>query len=238
MSGSCGGEGSRVDRAAGARPINALAAMTLVLAHPQRTFERLTERPHWVLPLVFVVAAPMVSAVYAVRSGFMDELVPAEAALAGGGLAGVRAALLSQAILMAVVGIPLVILLETLLFRLAGTLAGGRASFGVVFSAVAHASIPVGIGALVLGCFLRFTGTARAGLNLGFLIEPVRHPHLWSILRQIDLFSVWLFALLGIAAEPVFGLPRRRARAATVAFALAYILIMSWSGRGAVGPGM
>lgn len=220
------------------RPLNPLAAMTLVLVYPRKTFERLVERPRWILPLAFVVGATMVGAVYAVRAGFMDEFLGSQAAAAGSRPEDVRAGFLAMGVLMAVVGVPLVMLLEAVLYRLAGTLAGGRSSFRVVFSAVAHASIPVGIGALIVACFMPFTGTARAGMNLGFIVEPMRHPYLWSLLRQIDLFSIWLFALLGVAAEPVFGLPRRRARVATVAFAVVYILIMSWSGRGAVGPGM
>ena len=129
-------------------------------------------------------------------------------------------------------------LLETVLYRLAGFVAGGSASFRIAFSAVAHASVPVGVGALVLACLMPFTGTARSGLNLGFILDAAAHPYLWSLLRQVDLFSLWFFVLLGIAAEPVFGLARTRARAATLAFAVFYILVMSWSGRGAVGPGM
>lgn len=220
------------------RRLNPLAAMTLVLVYPGRTFARLAERPRWVLPLLFVVGASMVSALYAVHAGFMDEFLSSRAVEAGSRPEDVRSGFLAVGVIMAVVAVPLVMLLEAVLFRLAGTLAGGRSSFRVVFSAVAHASIPVGIGALVVACFMPFTGTARAGFNLGFVVEPLRHPYLWSLLRQIDLFSLWFFALLGVAAEPVFGLARRRARMATLAFAVAYMLIMSWSGRGAVGPGM
>jgi hypothetical protein len=219
------------------RRLNPLAAMTLVLVYPRRTFERLVERPRWILPVAFVVGATMVGAVYAVRAGFMDELLASQSAAAGSRVEDARAQVLTAGVLGAVL-MPLVMLLEAVLYRLAGTLAGGRASFRVVFSAVAHASIPVGIGALIVAAFMHFTGTARAGMNLGFVVEPMQHPYLWSLLRQIDLFSIWSFALLGVAAEPVFGLSRRRARVATVAFAVVYVLIMSWSGRGAVGPGM
>jgi hypothetical protein len=219
------------------RRLNPLAAMTLVLVYPRRTFERLVERPRWILPLAFVVGATMVGAVYAARAGFMDELLASQAAAAGIRVEDARAQVLTAGVLGAAL-MPLVMLLAAVLYRLAGTLAGGRSSFRVVFSAVAHASIPVGIGAVIVAGFMHFTGSSRAGLNLGFIVEPVQHPYLWSLLRQIDLFSIWFFALLGVAAEPVFGLSRGRARVATVAFAIAYVLIMSWSGPGAVGPGM
>ncbi len=220
------------------RPLSPLAAMTLVLVYPRKTFERLVERPRWALPVVFVVLASMMSALYAVHAGFMDEFLASQAATAGTRPEDVRSGFLAMGVILAVVVTPLMMLLEAVLYRLAGRLAGGRTSFRCAFSAVAHASVPVGIGALLVAGFMHFAGTARAGFNLGFVVEPMQHPYLWSLLRQIDLFSIWFFVLLGVAAEPVFGLPRRRARLATLAFAVAYLLIMSWSGRGAVGPGM
>ena len=220
------------------RPLNPLAAMTLVLVFPRKTFERLTERPHWALPVLFVVGASMMSALFAVRAGFMDEFLADAAATAGRTETEVRGAFLAAGVVMAVVVVPLVMLVEALLYRLAGSVAGGRTTFRVAFAAVAHASIPVGIGSLVLACLMPFTRSARAGANLAFLFDPGRHEVLWSVARQIDLFSIWFFVLLGIAAEPIFGLPRRRARLAALGFALAYVLIMSWSGKGAFGPGV
>ena len=76
------------------------------------------------------------------------------------------------------------------------------------------------------------THSASAAANLSFLIDPVRHPFLWCLAMELDLSAIWFFILLGLAAEPVFNLPRRRARLATTAFAVVYILVMSWSGKG------
>jgi hypothetical protein len=213
-----------------ARPLNPISALTLVIAFPFRTFERLTERPHWVVPLVFVAAASMLKPILAVGGGYMEEILASAAFRTGVHPTEMEGGFVSFAVVTALVAIPLAAVVETLFYKLAGTLAGGYARFRIVLSAVAHASIPLGIGALAFAILLPFTKSLYAGANLAFLIDAGDHPILWSLLSQIDLFSMWFLVLLGIAAEPVFGLPRRRARAATLVFALFYIGVMTWWG--------
>jgi hypothetical protein len=218
-----------------ARALNPIAAITLVLVFPHRTFERLRERPHWILPLVLIILASMVSAIFAVRSGFMDEFLEGMAFRTGFEPADVEAGFVVGAVMMALVGVTVVLLLESVFFRFIGMLLGGRARFRTVFSAVVHASIPVGVGALVFAGLLPLTKSVRAGANLAFLFDADTQPLLWSLGRQIDLFSIWFFLLLGIAAEPILGLPRRKARMVALFFALFYIVVMGIWGRGSAG---
>ena len=215
------------------RPINPLAALTLVLVFPHRTFERLRERPHWIVPLVFVAVASMLRIVYAVRGGFMDETLRGIAFRTGADPTEVASGLVAAGVVTAVVAVPVVALLETLFLKLAGALFGGRAGFRQVFSAVAHAAVPVGIGALVFALVMPLTRSVSAEANLAFLVDAGTHPYLWSLARQIDLFSIWFFVLVGIAAVPLFGLDRRRARLAALLFAVIHIVLLSWPGRGA-----
>jgi len=217
---------------AGGRPITPLAAMTLVLVFPRRTFERLRERPHWLLPLAFVGGASLLSAVYAVRGGFMAGFFGSMGLRSGWDPARIESGFLASAVLVAIVVVPLVTLLEALFFKLAGTLFGGRARFRVVFSAVAYASVPAGIGALLFAALLPITKSVTVGANLSFLIDPATRPGLWSLVRQVDLFAVWFFLLLGIAAEPIFLLTRRRARLAAALFAAVYVAVMAMFGIG------
>ena len=214
------------------RPLNPLAALTLVLVFPGRTFRRLVDRPHWILPLAFVAASVMINRLLALSSGMMDDMLRSEAFLSGAGLSDARSAALTFAVVLSVVAVPVVTLLQAFFFKVAGMLFGGRNRFRVIFSAVCHASIPLGLSALAFAALIPLTHSASAAANLSFLIDPVRHPFLWCLAMELDLSAIWFFILLGLAAEPVFNLPRRRARLATAVFAVVYILVMSWSGKG------
>jgi hypothetical protein len=212
--------------------ISALAAMTLVLVFPRRTFERLRERPHWLLPLAFVAGSVALSAVYAARGGFLTGVFEAQALRTGWDPATVESRFIALSVVGPLVAVPVVALLQTLFYKLAGWLFDGRARFRVAFSAVAYASIPTGIGALLFAALLPLTHSATLGANLSFLVDPLTRPGLWSLTRQIDLFAVWFFLLLGVAAEPIFGLPQRRARLAAAVFAVVHVAGMATFGIG------
>jgi hypothetical protein len=213
------------------RPINPLAALTLVLVFPGKTFRRLTERPHWILPLAFVVVSVMVNRMLALSGGLMDEMLRSEAFLSGAGLTEAKSAALTFSVVASVVAVPIVTILQSLFFKIAGLAFGGRNRFRVIFSAVCHASVPLGISALAFAALMPVTHSATAAANLSFLVDPSSRPFLWCLLMELDLSAIWFFVLLGIAAEPVFDLPRRRARLAALLFAVIYILVMTWTGK-------
>ncbi|MCD4690892.1 YIP1 family protein, partial [bacterium] len=213
-------------------PLNPIAALTLVLVFPGRTFRRLKERPHWIMPLLFVALCSMLSGAYAVIGGHLDGFLASMALRTGQDPSLTRSAFLASTVLSAVVGVPLVLLLEALFYKLAGLLRGGKADFGLVFSTIAYASVPVGLGALLIAWLMSLTGSHSIGANLSFLVDDSAHPVLWSIARQLDLFSLWFFVLLGIAAKSIFDLPKARARQVGLLFAAFYLLIMSVSGIG------
>jgi hypothetical protein len=224
--------GTGVETEAAQRPVSALAALTLVLAFPARTFARLVSRPHWVLPIVFVAVAAIVNRLVAIESGLMDSTLAAQAGGAGPDIASARAAASGFAILTGVVSVPAITLLQSVFLGVAGRIFGGRARFVTVLSAVSYASVPVGCGVLLLAALFPFTKSPELGANLSFLVDPSAHPYLWNLAMQLDLFSVWFFILTGIASEPVFRLPRRRARLAALSFAVFFVLLMSWLGVG------
>jgi hypothetical protein len=210
------------------RPINPLAALTLVLVFPGRTFRRLVLRPHWIVPLAFVAASVVVTSLLVFSAGFMDEAIRQEAFLTGVDPDTVRAGTPAAMIVSGVSGVVVATLLQTLFYLAIARLFGGRGRFRTAFSAVCHASVPVGLMAVLLTALIPFTHSAELGANLSFLFDQARQPFLWGIASQIDVAVIWFFLLLGIAAEPVFELDRRRARAATAVFAVASILTLGW----------
>ena len=225
-------ESDRVKDEACERPIHPLAAMTLVLVFPARTFARLVRRPHWLLPALFVAVAVLLRHLLALESGFMDEILRAEALRTGADLADVKRGAAVVGVVSAVVATPVVVAIQAVFFRLAGYVFGGRTSYVTALSAVAYASVPIGVGAIALAALLPVTRSAEASLSVAFLFDPATRPFLWNLAMELDVFSIWFFLLLGIAAEPVFKLPRGRARRAAAAFSVAYILFMASLGRG------
>ncbi|MFH1688662.1 MAG: Yip1 family protein [Candidatus Eisenbacteria bacterium] len=214
------------------RPLNPLAALTLILVFPGRTFRRLTERPHWILPLAFVISAAVLSGLLAFSAGFMDEEVELRALLTGNDPVEIRSGTPAAMVISGIVGVTGATLLQTLLFMVVARLLGGRGTFRRAFSAVCHASVPIGVSAILLTALIPFTHTAMSGLNLTFTVDKASSPFLWGVASQSDLAVIWFLVLLGISGESVFGLPRRRARMAAAIFGVISVLGLGWMGRG------
>ena len=214
------------------RPLNPLAALTLVLVFPGRTFRRLVDRPHWVLPLVFVICAVLLSGLLALAAGFMDESIELEAFLTGHDPVEIREGTPTAMVISGIVGITGATLLQALLLMAVARLFHGRGTFRRAFSAVCHASVPIGVSAILLTALIPFTHASISGLSLAFAVDRASLPFLWELANQMDIATIWFFVLLGIAAEPVFELPRRRARMAVLIFGVVSVLVLGWMGRG------
>ncbi len=212
------------------RPLNPLAALTLVLVFPGRTFRRLAERPHWILPLVFVACAVVISGLLALSAGFMDERIEMESLRTGADPVEIRASMPAFITVSGIVSVVSAALLQTLLFMVIARRLGGRGRFRQALSAVCYASVPIGALSLFLTALVPFSHRHLAGLNLAFTTDPSRHPFIWGLANQLDLSSIWFFVLLGMAAEPVFALPRRKARWAAVIFGVVSVLALGWMG--------
>lgn len=219
------------------RTINPLAALTLVLLFPSQTFRRIALRPHWVVPLLFVVLSVLIRRILTVETGVMDEVLRTQAVLSGADIEGLRSAAVMFSVVTALVSVPVVTVIQTLFLMLSARAFGGGARFATAFSAVAYASVPVGVGALVLSALLPLTHSATLGANLAAFLPPDASPFVVSLAMELDLFYVWFFVLVGIAAGPVFGLTKKRARLAATVFATFFVLVMSWIGSGAPSEG-
>ncbi|MCK4510815.1 YIP1 family protein [bacterium] len=214
------------------RPLNPLAALTLVLVFPGRTFRRLVDRPHWVLPLVFVICAAVLSGLLALAAGFMDESIELQAFRTGHDPIEIREGAPAAMVISGMVGVTAATLLQALLLMAVARLFHGRGTFRRAFSAVCHASVPIGVSAILLTALIPFTHTAISGLSLAFAVDRASSPFLWGLASQMDIATIWFFVLLGIAAEPVFELPRRQARLTVLIFGVVSVLVLGWMGRG------
>ncbi|MBD3348718.1 MAG: hypothetical protein GF400_05940 [Candidatus Eisenbacteria bacterium] len=212
------------------RPVNPLAALTLVIVFPRQTFRRLKRRPNWVVPLVFIVAAVIAKSLLSLESGVLDEVLRAEAMRTGVDIDVVRSGAPVAFAMSGVVGVPVVILLQSLFFMAVGRVFGGYCTFRTSLSTIAYASVPVGVGALAAAALLPLTHSPDLGADLSRFVDPATRPFLWGVARELGVVPIWFYVLVGIAASPVLGLGKRRARLATLTFAVVHIMIMSWLG--------
>ena len=214
------------------RALNPLAALTLVLVFPHRTFERLRERPHWVLPLLFIIAAVVAKSLLALESGVLDRVLESEAFLTGADIEEVRSGAPVAFVASGLIGVPVILLVQSLFYMVAGAVYGGRVRFVTALSAIGHASMPVGVGALAAAALIPVTHSADLGADLSRLVDPTVHPFLWGLARELGVIPLWFYALAAIAARPIFRLPRRRAWMAAGTFVIAHVVIMSYLGIG------
>jgi hypothetical protein len=214
------------------RPLNQLAALSLVLAFPGSTFRRLVARPHWVVPLVFVMCAAVLSGLVALGAGLLDESIEQQGFLTGSSPAEIRAGAPTAMIVSGVVGVIGATLFQTLILIAIARLYGGRSTFRRAFSAVCHASVPIGLSAILMTALIPFVHRSLSGLNLSFLFDRATQPLLWGLGSQLDVAVVWFFILVGIASEPVFGLTRKRAVATATTFGVVSVLVLGLLARG------
>ncbi len=198
---------------------------------PVAAMGRLAEHPgwrRWVWPLgllallnlgTFALQTPM-------RGRLAGALIQAQlakaqvqmgdAGAAGGAVmaSGVTGGMNLVQTIFGVVGIPLGILLGTLLtaaiLHFVGTVLGGQQAFGQVFTVAAWAKAP-----LILGAVVKLAGAAAGNFDMSpaglsglvaqdpFGDDPAVGSYLGPLLGQIELWNLWYLALLAVAVLAV-----------------------------------
>jgi len=203
-----------------------LARIAGVFASPGPTFESIARRPGWVLPLVIcaVVSIAATAAVLprldydtAVREGLakrhrtlpedrIEQIVETQTRFA------------SIWYVWAAFAPTVIALVLALVFWISFKAFGWELAFRQSFGVTAHALLPT-IGASMLLIFfatrLDIIDPGDLGdlthANLGFLVDRHANPALHSLLGSIDVFSVWVFALLVIGFAAAAKASRRKA---------------------------
>ena len=134
-------------------------------------------------------------------------------------------------------GFPLVILLSTAVCAavLLGTLNfgfGGKAQFGALFAVYMYASLPFALHSL-LATIALFAGldsgsfliSNPVGSNLGYYLAPDTAPWLMAVATSIDLFTLWMLALLVLGCSIVARVSRASAAVAVVGWWLLIVVL-------------
>lgn len=204
-----------------------LARVAGVFASPGPTLTAIARRPSWVLPIVIstvlsiaatAAIVPRVDFEAAVRESIAarDQSIPEEkveqiiaAQKKFGGFFAYVSGLLAPT---------LIALLLALVFWISFKAFGWEVTFRKSLGVTAHALLP-SIGASMLLIFfatrLDLINPGDIGdlthSNLGLLVDWHANPVLHSLLGSVDLFSIWVFALLVIGFAIAANVARRKA---------------------------
>lgn len=181
-----------------------------ILFDPVDLFKRLNERPNWLTPFVIVTLLAVLST--ALLAPVMEQLaikqMPEDVSVE------LQEQMLSSIMLSKYYGIaivPIVVLLKWsvsafLLFG-AAILVGADTSYRKALSVLGHASIITALDALanVAVIYLRGVETIQSPSDIratvvspAYLLSASAHPAFRVALENLNLFSLWYFALLGI----------------------------------------
>ncbi|UCG44042.1 MAG: YIP1 family protein [candidate division WOR-3 bacterium] len=187
---------------------------------PTRTFERLKQRPVWLVPLIVVVVANL--AVTALAIQYVDWEAQREAAVERMQERGMTEEQIEQAtermsafydnpmmktvfpIVGALVTQVIGILFLTVVFNLGLPLLGASGNFKRSLSVVAYGSLVAVPGAVVRAVLILLRRSAEVSTSLLVAFPNLKQGFLAVVLSRIDVFVVWQFALFGLGLKVAF----------------------------------
>ena len=185
---------------------SALADVVKVLFEPTAVFERVRDRPRFLVPFLAICAVQIV--IYFVNLPFLKLAMQAQmAARPAGGPDPSKFAAIGA--LFIPLGIAIALLLGALILWVLVSLVGGEGKFGTLLSVATYASVPsVILLALVGTIVLHLQGTGQItspqdmqpALGLDLLV-PSAKGFLGAALKAINPFGIWGLVLTAIGVS-------------------------------------
>jgi hypothetical protein len=204
-----------------------------IYSRPGRVFEVLKEKPSWLVPLLVVVALS-VAAMYITRPVVIPEILSEMAKnpdIPPEGLEKAQQMVQNPwlGLIEPVAGTAVKSVLIALAFWGLFAMIGGKSPFKLIFTAVAWSwmvKIPEQIIKVPL---ILIQETARVHTSL-VLVLPVEmeKTFIYRLLAQIDIFNIWMVALLALGCSSFSGVDRKKAQWASFAAWGGWVLLFSW----------
>lgn len=204
-----------------------LARVAGVFGSPGPTFESIARRPSWLLPIVISTVLSIAATAAIVPRMDFDTAVREAFAKRGISASEERIERTVEvqkkfagffAYVWALFAGALVALVLATVFWISFKAFGWDLAFRQSFGVTAHALLPyIGATMLLILFVTRLDLVNPADLgdlthaNLGFLVDRHANPVLNSIARSIDVFTLWVLALLVIGFAAAAKVPRRKA---------------------------
>lgn len=207
-------------------PVSPVSALWKVLLEPKATFEGLREKSPWVLPfaigLILIVAFTWFSWPYMIdqRAEIIrmnDNLPEAAKTQISNQLAQVREN--PNPLQVSISGAVVVIatLIGAGIWLMVGNVAlGGNASFKQIWSMFNYAGMVSVVGVAVHWLMISMKGTMSVYTSLALLAPDMpQTSYGFLALNGVDIFSIWLFAVIGIGLAAVCRVATKKAMVAS-----------------------
>ena len=206
--------------------MTALVDFFQVLWRPRAVFEKLTEKPRWVVAALVILLGIgffTVMSAPAQTEQALAELEKRADTMEPGQFESAKEFMESPAIAIfaavsALVAAVFGLAVKSGLFHLGGTSFGGRANFVGALGIVMYSSAPLAIRNFLGGAVAAATGEPMAEGMSALLPMDDRVSALGSFLAGIDLFVFWSLFLGVVGLSAVYKLDRNKALLVTVGF--------------------
>jgi hypothetical protein len=207
---------------------------------PSRAFERLKEKPSWLVPLILVLVFNILFSLLA--SHYLDWNKQRQAALDQ-----MRARNMSEeqiqkategmdkfysspamrygmpAVSALVVGI-IAMLFLAVIYNVSLPLFGGSGDFKRTWAVVCNASLVAVPAAIVRSVLVLLKRSAEVTTSLLAAAPNLKHGFLAGLLSQLDIFDLWKFVLVAIGLTTVLGI--KKGKSYTLVFAVWVVVIL------------
>jgi hypothetical protein len=180
-----------------------------VIIAPNETFASIARQPDWVLPLVIILVVALIAGVvFAQRVDFgasireateqNKNITPDQADRAVRIGTAIAKVFTYASPILSLISLLIIAAVLLLAFRLFG----GEGDFRQAFSVVVYSWMPGIIKSIIIIAIVAARSVSANDLatllrsNLAFLVTMKDHPMLFVLLSSLDVFTIWLLALL------------------------------------------
>ncbi len=212
-----------------------ISNLGLVFTSPSALARNIAEDPHWLIPLILVLAVSFVAAFSThkqalefqrawtedilKRSGATDEEIDERftTSLSSRLTAGAGSA----------VGFGIILVIAAALYKGIASILGGKIGFRKMFALQCHAALIVVAGLLVKVPLILAKNSIDVRTGIAALAPgvPLRSP-LGTLLNQLDLFGVWSLVALCFGFSVLTGLSIKKSAGAVFALWAVFVVLM------------
>jgi hypothetical protein len=214
---------------------NPAARLAGVLFEPVTTLRSIAERPDWIVPLI-VLALISLGSVLVITSHIDIERSIREQAAARDTPPDqvdkqieIAKKIQKFTAPLVVVFTPISLAIVAGVFLLAFRIFGGEGTFRQAFAVTVYSWLPLAIGGVVTTIIVATRGlvtqqevVSMLRSNLGFLVDLHDHKILYTLLSQLDVFTIWTLSLFVIG----YAFMSRLSRAASASLVIGIWLVV------------